>query len=201
VDPGELHAFALDLGVSTDSLVRLGIGHAGVDVLRDLEIRFARSAWCFPMCDHVGRVIGIRLRLPGGRKLSVKGSRCGLFIPTDVDGDGPLLIAEGETDTAALLTLGARAIGRPGALTCMAATATYAERHREARVVLISDADDVGRDGAMSLSRALRERGITSTIIEPPAADVRAWLNAGATKGALRELVAAASADGEVRCA
>ena len=95
------------LGVSVESLRRLGVGWSA-----------KHRAWAFPMSNAAGDVLGIRLRLPGGKKLSVKGGKEGLVhsrrgplrLPS---GRLLLLIAEGPTDTAALLDLGFSAVGRP----------------------------------------------------------------------------------------
>ena len=57
------------------------------------------------MTDVDGNVWGIRIRRPDGAKFSIKGGKEGLFIPEEFGGDR-LLIAEGPTDTAALLDLG-----------------------------------------------------------------------------------------------
>jgi hypothetical protein len=67
----------------------------------------------FPMKDSNGRIVGIRLRLPSGRKLAIKDGKEGLFYPGDLQPGGRLLAAEGPTDTAALLDLGFSAVGRP----------------------------------------------------------------------------------------
>ena len=88
------------LGVTAASLNRLGVGWDG-------------KAFCFPMSDERMRIIGIRRRLGNGRKLCVTGSRNGLFIPSGLSNDKPLMVCEGPTDTAAALDLGFEAVGRP----------------------------------------------------------------------------------------
>src|SRR5262249_61220748 len=103
VDPGRLHQLALSLGLSVTSLSRFGVGWSA-----------GHAAWTFPMVDHTGTVLGMRLRLPDGRKLSVRGGKEGLFLPRDFAAQSPVLIAEGPTDAAALLDLGfPAALGRP----------------------------------------------------------------------------------------
>jgi len=87
-----LRGLADSLGVSVESLRRLRTGW-------DERHR----AWAFPMVNAAGQVVGIRLRFPDGRKLAVTGGREGLFIPTDLTYRELLLVAEGPTDTAALL--------------------------------------------------------------------------------------------------
>ena len=106
-----LKALAMLLGVSMESLTRLGVGWDG-------------RAFTFPMTGFNAQVVGIRRRFPSGRKLSVRGGREGLFVPPGVgfrdpflgdDGTNfePLYVCEGPTDTAALLDLGFSALGRP----------------------------------------------------------------------------------------
>jgi hypothetical protein len=73
VRPERLGALALSLGVSVESLGRLAVGWLP-----------SRRAWSFPMRDAAGTVVGIRLRFPSGRKLSAKGGREGLFIPSGI---------------------------------------------------------------------------------------------------------------------
>lgn len=66
----QLRELAQALGVSVESLQRL-----------ETVWLPARRAWGFPMRDDSGRIVGIRLRLLSGKKLSIKGGREGLFIP------------------------------------------------------------------------------------------------------------------------
>ena len=70
VRPEALGKLAVALGVSVESLTRLGIGWSA-----------QRRAWTFPMRDAGGNVLVIRLRLPNGKKLSVRGGKEGLFVP------------------------------------------------------------------------------------------------------------------------
>ena len=161
---------AAQLGVSAESLRRLHIGHDG-------------RAYTFPMRMPDGSVCGIRLRYPNGRKLSVKGGRDGLFLPdpaTDETEPGPLFIAEGPTDCAALLDLGFVTIGRPS---CSGGTAYVVQLARNRNVIIVGDADGPGKRGAIQLARELRPSCPSVQIIIPPPGikDARAWLQAGAT--------------------
>lgn len=103
---------AKELGVSVESLERLGVGY-GFDDYRKLTY----TTW--PERRQGGKVMGIirRYRVPvsesGGNKMMMPGGRHGLYLPRDWwRGDGPILIPEGGSDTAALTTLGISAIGR-----------------------------------------------------------------------------------------
>lgn len=155
-------------GVSSESLRRLGIGWDG-------------RAWTSPMRDSRARIIGVRRRFPSGTKRALRGSRNGLFLPTGLPPDGFLLIAEGESDCAALLTLGLDAIGRPS---CTAGTKYIHEFARGRDVVVLADRDEPGLRGATRLASAIACVCPTVRIVAPPEGheDVRTWVHAGATR-------------------
>lgn len=163
-----LKEHARALGVSTESLSRLGVGWDG-------------HALTFPMQNAAGMVLGIRRRFDDGRKLSVKGGHEGLFIPSGLADHGTLYVCEGPTDTAALLTLGLQAIGRPS---CRGAIELTREVCKGRNVVIVTDADKPGREGAHALAEVLVSACESVRIISPPdgVKDARAWLASGATK-------------------
>lgn len=163
---GALAHFARTLGVSTDSLSRLRVGHDG-------------DAWTFPMTDAFGQIVGIRRRLHDGRKLSVTGGHEGLFIPVDLPNRGTLYVCEGPTDTAALLALGFAAIGRPS---CTGGIRFTIQVCRDRDVVIVSDGDDPGRGGTFTLARRLRLYCPSVRAIQPPSGikDAREWVLRGA---------------------
>ena len=156
-------SLAKSLGVSFDSLRALNIGWDG-------------KAWTFPMRDPSGKVVGIRRRFPDGKKLSVRGGHEGLFYDTAYP-TGDIYVCEGPTDTAAMLTIGLQAIGRPS---CSGGTKFLVEICAARRVVIVADGDAPGLRGARELKAQLSN----ATVIVPPdrSKDVRAWVNAGATK-------------------
>lgn len=170
VDVDRLQHLGRHLGITNTSLQRLRIGWTG-------------RAWSFPMTDAAGVVRGIRLRLPDGRKLAVKGGREGLFVPTSLRNDGPLFIAEGPTDTAALLDLGVDAVGRPSCSGGMRLVMKFVRSRSQDRVVIVADGDAPGQRGAATLAcvLALHVRHVSAITPPAPHKDVRAWVNAGAT--------------------
>lgn len=106
-------SLSTELGVGVEALERLLVG-SGFDDYRSLGY----STW--PERRQGGKVVGIirRYRVAvsegGGNKLTLPGSKHGLYLPRDWwKGTGPVLLVEGGSDTAALLTLGMCAIGRP----------------------------------------------------------------------------------------
>jgi len=174
---------AARLGVTTRSLARLRIGWTP-----------EHRAWGFPMVDPTGRVLGIRLRLPSGRKLSVKGGHEGLFVPEGLSPGGDLYVCEGPSDTGALLDLGLDTVGRPSCTGGVAHLVDLAQRLRPGRVVIVADADDVGQAGARRLAATLRAYVPDVSTITPPAQhkDARAWVRAGACRADVLALVDAA---------
>ena len=180
VDDGALARLADDLVLTVGSLRRLGIGWSA-----------RHRAWSFPMSDADGMVRGIRLRYADGRKLAVRGGREGLFVPADLQAADKLLIAEGPTDTAALLDLGFAAVGRPSCTGGVGLLADLVGRRREREVVIVSDADAPGRRGADNLASVLVAYCTTVRIIEPPdgVKDARAWKRNGATAADVSALI------------
>jgi hypothetical protein len=193
VTPAALERFAMQLGVSADSLHRLRVG-------------WDSQAWTFPMSDPSGRTIGIRRRFPNGSKLAVKGGCEGLFIPKVFDARSgaqnrtpkkrgyavsPLFISEGVTDCAALITLGFEAVGRPS---CTGGTRFCCELARGRDAVILADGDEPGQRGAAALASTLRIYCPSVRIITPPAGvkDARAWKQAGATTDDILAVIASA---------
>lgn len=153
---GMISALASELNVSEESLKLLRVGWNG-------------TAATFPMYNARGMIIGIRLRFPSAEKKSIRGGRQGCFVPT-VRRDGLTLLCEGPTDTAAALTLGFDAIGRPSSL---GGDAYIPALCRDRRCVVIADNDDAGMRGARRLAK-----GIGAPIVAPPDGikDLRAWI-------------------------
>jgi hypothetical protein len=182
-DSPKLADLATRLGVSTRSLARLRTGWSD-----------DRRAWTFPMTNHEGHVLGVRLRLPSGRKLSVRGGHEGLFAPEGLSPGGDLYIAEGPTDTAALLDLDLDTVGRPSCAGGVAHLTALVRRLRPGRAVIVADDDTPGQAGAQRLATTLRAyvadvRVITPT---PPHKDARAWVRAGGTRADVLAAVDAA---------
>jgi len=188
VKPDALARLANQLGVSVESLHRLAIGWSA-----------DHRAWAFPMTERSGGVCGIRLRLPSGRKLSVRGGKEGLFIPFPPRIEGPerigtilqrhhpellpLLVCEGPTDTAALLDLGFSAVGRPSCASGVKLLVELVGALKPPEVVIVADGDLPGQRGAENLASALVAYCRSVRVITPPAGvkDTRDWKHAGAT--------------------
>lgn len=176
---GEL---AAKLGVATQSLNQLNVVWSS-----------QHNAWAFPMCDAECNPIGLRLRNDDAKKWSVTGSRQGIFLP-NVAEEHDIKVAylpEGPTDTAALLTLGLFAIGRPTCNSGNEIVAACLNRMGIYRAVIVADNDEMkqlgpregypGIEGAMKLKKELK---LSSVIWMPPSPlkDARAFLNKGGTR-------------------
>jgi phage/plasmid primase-like uncharacterized protein len=159
---------AQSLGVDADCLRAIGCAWS------------ANNAFAFPMKDAGGNVIGIRLRNEQGEKWAVKGSRSGLFVPSEYSwlADGNLYLVEGPTDLAAAMTIGLRSIGRPACLGQENLILAYLQRNQIARLVIVTDNDEPGLRGAEKLQAML---SILSCIWVPPAKDMREFVNYGGT--------------------
>lgn len=169
-DEEKLVDMAEALGVSCESLRLLRMGWSS-----------SSDAYSFPMYRAGHRLIGIRLRNMQGRKWAIKGSRSGLFMPSRWPGTQKgIVICEGPTDTAAMLTLGFNAIGRPSA---MGSHAMIEEVVSGRPVCILSDADEVGVSSSKKLAAHLEKSACSRVgIMIPGAKDARAWLNRGISR-------------------
>ncbi|MCL5281897.1 MAG: toprim domain-containing protein [Planctomycetes bacterium] len=183
-----IEGLARSLGVSVRSLERLQAGYNG-------------AGYTFPMRDGRERIIGIRVRTSKG-KWCVPGSRNGLFWPEGVysGSDGRLIVCEGPTDCAALLTLEFDALGRPSCQGGVDHITTFLQGRRR-EVIILADKDPPkrrpdgsvwypGQEGAARLAQAIRPLVQTLKIVKPPFhKDIRAWLQAGATHDVVEAVI------------
>lgn len=126
-----------------------------------LEIGTHRGKWVIPERSGGGGIVGIAFRYPDGSKSCLKGSHRGLVIPTDTTpvAGQPLYLAEGASDTAALVSVGATVVGRPAAV--MSAKAFGWLQHlvcmrRFDDLVVLADRDVAGEAGAAALASNLK---------------------------------------------
>lgn len=141
--------------------------------LNALDVRVKDNVLVFPMRDGEGKIIGLRFRAKNGRKWSLTDARSGLFLPRPVlhkAGTSLLAICEGPTDTAALLSSGIFAIGRPSCLGQEDLVQDYIKAHSFRECVIISDNDEPGLNGAKRLQSLL---SIPSRIWIPETKDIR----------------------------
>ena len=166
-DDGMREAFARELGLSVAALKATGAAWAA-----------PHAAWAFPMCDGHGNTLGIRLRANDGRKFAVRGSKQGIFI-AKVPPQPTLFVCEGPTDTAAAVELGLFAVGRPNCCCGGADIKIFARRHQCHRVVVVSDNDKPGLDGARKVGTEIQ---LPFAVYVPPAKDLRDFVGLGGTR-------------------
>jgi hypothetical protein len=182
--PGQIVRLADHLGVKASALVDLRACYA-----------VEHSAWSFPMSDGFGNLIGIRLRNFLGDKWAVKGSRSGVFFPRCTPQD-VMVVAEGPTDTAAVLGMGMFCVGRPSCSGGAAEIIHCIGRHRVNKVLIISDNDpkhrpdgtpwNPGLEGSLRLQEQLP---VPSCIVVLPCKDIREFVNLGGQARDLEYLV------------
>lgn len=168
-----LRTYAAGLGVSPDALRALGAVYSA-----------SHDAWAYPMRAADGQVLGIRLR-SDSRKWTVTGSREGLFYG-ELGAD--VLVCEGPTDTAAALTLGFNAVGRPSCSGTVWHVGELARLSGIARLIVVADDDGPGRRGALRMIDALK---IPSKVLALPCKDIRRFVQLGGTRKLLTDMLAA----------
>ena len=172
ISPSSVLRLAEDWGVSSESLSALRVG-------------FAENAYTFPMKNGDGAIVGIRKRpyKASHSKHGVQDSKLGLFIPESVSQANVQMICEGESDTAAAVTLGFAAIGRPGATVCQEDAVRFLSHKLNACPCIVADNNETGTNGAGLLAAALIEAGIPCRLLRVPNPykDLRDWLKNGLT--------------------
>ena len=176
---------AVALGVSVESLRRLGMGWSA-----------KHRAWSFPMSNAAGNVLGVRLRLPGGKKLIVRGGKEGLVHSRGSSTpSGLLLIAEGPTRYGGAVGHGILC-GRAARHARAASSCwwSWCGKLKPSGVVIVADGDAPGQRGAESLASVLLAYSPSVRIITPPAGvkDAREWKRRGATAADVQAAIDAA---------
>lgn len=209
-DVWKVAELAVQLGVSAQSLMTLGVGWCEnyLMYVRSRDRECPVTAWTFPMVNAAAVATGLRLRYANGEKGSWTDTQAGLFLPVRWLGGGPLLIVEGPTDAAAVLDWGFDVIGRPscndGNDLILALLKVF-----KRDVVILSNLDEPkhrpdgsifypGQEGAAALADQILWRCPTLRVITPPSGikDARQWLNAGGTR---RDVEAVISSKGQWR--
>lgn len=131
----KLAELATILGVSVVALQDLGVGH----------LYSGSWCWSFPERDAAGEVIGVNRRYLDGQKKAL--GRRGLTYADGWDRGGPILLVEGGSDTAALLTMGLSVIGRPSNLGGVDMLAELLAAVPHDRLVVVVAEDDRLKNG------------------------------------------------------
>jgi len=158
----------------------LGLGEHIVDVFM---VGWDGEAYTIPMRNGIGEIIGIQRRFPSGKKLVIKGSQCGIFIPRRWWRESYLLVCEGMSDAAALVEMYFPAIGRYNCSSGSVYIYEFLCRHPEIqRVIIISDADGPGYEGALRLCKYLSGVRKCAIMLPEGGKDVREWKKFGLTR-------------------
>ena len=171
------------LGVHRWSLIDIGAAWAPRKVLKQYMDWRGKGAWAFPMRNGSGHPVGVRLRTNEGQKISIRGSREGVFVP-NTGYSKIAYIVEGPTDLSALLSLGAWGFGRPSCRGCISHMQVTINRLRISRVIIIGDNDlakwenekSPGIDGAKNLAAELHVP-VASLLL--PTKDTRQFVKDG----------------------
>jgi hypothetical protein len=142
----QVKQLADELSVTTPSLELIGTGWC-----------ISEKCWTFPERNGKQEICGILRRFSNGEKYAFKGGQRGLTLPSGWDeSDAPLLICEGASDVAAAVSVGKRAIGRPGLKNGFNDLAILL-KDQQAEIVMVADNDTegVGRSGAKKLADRL----------------------------------------------
>lgn len=183
-----------NLGVSRWSLVNLGFAWVPGNIIRRHMDWHGHGSWGIPMRNGAGVPVGVRLRTESGKKISIRGSREGIFIP-NTGYSSTALTVEGPTDLAAALTLGYWGIGRPTCRGGIAHMQVAINRLRIRRVISIGDNDlpkwenekSPGIEGAKTLAAELQVP-VASLLL--PTKDLRQFVNDGGTADVLDAMAA-----------
>ncbi len=167
------------LGLPVDPLERLGVGWS---------VEHQATSW--PMRNAAGDVIGVRLRCPKtAKKWAVNSSRAGLFFALDlltIERPDRLIVCEGPTDTAAMLSVGLHAVGVPSAGCGIDLLLALCRRIRPEYLQIMADADGPGAAGAERVADALVI--VSPVCVVTPLGgckDSRAWVVGGAGKDSI----------------
>jgi hypothetical protein len=174
-EKSRFRAFAQDLGVEAWTLGPFGLACCYSQPHR---------AWAFGMWDGHNHLIGIRLRAITGFKWTVTGTHAGIFVP-NINPQPTCLICEGPTDTAAALSMGYYAVGRPSCSGGAPMIKDLIRRTGVKRAIIVADADDVGLQGAKTLIQTIQ---VPACILTLPCKDVRMFYNQGGDRQTLDAL-------------
>jgi DNA primase len=157
LDKCRLESLSTELHVTELSLERLDLGYWR-----------SKGCYMFPLKSPSDKTVGVLRRFNDGKKFLVKGSSIGLYLPTDFHWEPTYtMVAEGGSDTAALLDMGFNAVGRYNVDTCFDLLAELLPGHK-VTIIMDNDKDGRGAAGAFALQTYLRSQFVESQILALP---------------------------------
>jgi hypothetical protein len=110
----------------------------------------------FPMFNERKAPTGCRFRRSDGKKYSLTGGQEGVFLSRDFSLSKPIIVAEGPTDAAAACEIGFNnVIGRPNCSGGAVIIKRLVGANRRTPIIVISDPDECGTDGATALAQSM----------------------------------------------
>lgn len=167
------------------ALLRLG-------VLTEGGRELMQGCVVFPLLDAAsGQVVNLYGRhIERAQHLYLPGARRGVFNAAGARNADEIIVTESVIDAAAVWSAGVRNVqcvyGVNGLTEDLLA---HWQECRVARVVLLLDNDDAGRQAAPLMEQRLKEKQITARAVWPPAKDASAWLTTGGDGAALQALL------------
>ena len=188
-----ISTLAVRLGVSYSSLMALGCVWIPRRVIQRYQEWRGDGSWGFPMRNGEGRPVGIRLRTNGGRKISIRGGKEGIFVP-DRGWSSTAWMGESPTELAAILTLGLWGLGRPNCRGGIAHTQVAINRLHIKRIINVANNDlphwendrSPGLEGARALANELQVPVATVVL---PTKDLRQFVIDGGTVDVLNAMI------------
>lgn len=192
---GKLAELANRLGVTIESLVKLGVGWNEAErEHHGSMVGVVNAHWTQPEKDAAGKLRSLQRRFPGDERdvqRTPSGQQRGLFYAQDLfTGDGPILAVEGLSDTAAAMSIGLRAVGRPSNIAGGEEIGELVGESiwtTDAPLIILGENDHKpdgscpGLEGAVKVSQDAANRLNRAVLLAmPPASfkDLRSWLNA-----------------------
>jgi hypothetical protein len=134
------------------------------------------QAYTIPMWRD-GECCGIQRRFPNGSKVSIPGSKRGLFIPlTTIGRVGTLYITEGVSDAIYFMAYTDQYVIARQNCDMIAEVVTFVAHLAPTRVAVFADNDAPGIKGAIALSGAIDSQLCRSRVFVPREKDVRETL-------------------------
>ena len=160
-DVNQNNDLALEWYVSKKTLYNYGYGYNPEE-----------KCHIIPMVNENLCIIGIQKRYDNGRKISIKGSRLGLFMHKDwaVLPKDTMYITEGASDCICCADLGFTTIGRPSATSCedMVVNLCSIYVSKSSKIIIVADNDAPGMSGASNLQSHLYRAGFKRVYFRIP---------------------------------